>query len=561
MKMARPFREREAFPVRVPRALLSVLVLVVLVSGAFAKRHERLIESWKPTNYDVSLILDDRLSEITSAKAVITIQSLRDNLSLIDFDFGELTVDSVTVDANNARFEHSNGRLNVTLPKPESRDARIVVTVAYHGSPKDGLILSSDKSGKPSAIGDNWPNRLHNWIPCLDHPSAKASVRFTVTAPERTLVVANGALDKVETVAVGTRTWTYTERAPIPPYCMIIAVGEFALTKPDGPTVTPLAYYVPQPDKEFAMQGFAPANPSLKFFSETVAPYPYEKLALIVGATRFGGMENSGAIVFSSNLFDRRSNSDPISKVFKIRSGIVSLVAHEIAHQWFGDSVTESTWADLWLSEGFATYFAALFIQRHEGEQEFRHYMAKAAETYLNYAKKKRAPLFDTETEGLLSLLNPNNYQKGAWVLHMLRGRLGDEAFFRGVRAYYRAHEHGTASSENLRSALEKASGSILKDFFARWVYASGHPQYELSWHWQRVRKRGGALTINLKQTHHDAPFLDPLQIEIVTAKRAMRTTIKPVGRETTISIPVATRPMKIVLDPDVFVLKELLVK
>lgn len=552
-KATMPFR-------RVPYLFVALLV-VVFFFPAVAARRERLIESWKPVHYNVALVLDDRLSTITSAKAEITIQTLKDNLTLIDLDFGELSVDSVTVNTQQARFEHANGRLNVTIPTPKPRDARMMVTVTYHGAPKDGLILSSDKSGNRSAVGDNWPDRVHHWIPSLDHPSAKATVRFTVTAPERNLVVANGAFDKVETTASGTRTWSYSERSPIPPYCMIIAVGQFALIKPDGPTVTPLSYYVPQADRDFALRGFAPANPSLKLFSETIAPYPYEKLALIVGATRFGGMENSSAIVFGSNLFDPRSNSDPVSSVFNLRPGLVSLIAHEVAHQWFGDSVTESTWADIWLSEGFATYFAGLFIQRYEGEQAFRRYMDSQAEVYLNYAKRKRTPLFDTETESLMGLLNGNSYQKGSWVLHMLRGRLGDDAFFKGLRAYYRAHEHATASTEDLRAALEKASNSNLKEFFARWVYAAGHPHYEVLWRWQRGKNRRGVLTINLKQIQPDAPFLDPLQVEIVTAKGTQRTTIKPEGRETTISLPTTSQPTKVTIDPDEFVLKELVIK
>ena len=272
-------------------------------------------------------------------------------------------------------------------------------------------------------------------------------------------------------------------------------------------------------------------------------------------------MENSSAIVFSNNLFTPRANSDPISRVFNVRSGLVSVIAHEIAHQWFGDSLTESTWADLWLSEGFATYFAALFVQRHEGEAAFRQTMAKDSKAYFAYAKKTRMPLFDTETESLMSLLNPNNYQKGSWVLHMLRGRLGDKAFFKGLQDFYLAHDESTASSEDLRAALEKASGVSLKEFFARWVYGAGHPQYEVSWQWQRVKNQGGSLIINLKQTQPEAAFLDPIEIEIEGAKGTQRSKITPTGRESVIRLSSPTRPKDIRLDPDDSILNELVVK
>jgi aminopeptidase N len=540
------------------RVVQIILIVLVSVTSAVAARRERLIDSWKPVNYKVSLVLNDKLTEITSAKAEITILSLKNSLSQIDLDFGDMTVDAVTVDAQTAQFDRPSGYLNIHLPKAAPQNTRVVIVVAYHGKPKDGLILTTDKAGNPSAIGDNWPNRLHHWIPCLDHPSAKATIQFTVTAPERTLVVANGKLDRVETTSNDTRTWSYTEAAPIPPYCMIIAVGEFAEIKPSEQPVTPLAYYVPPSDKEFAMQGFAPANPSLKFFSQTIAPYPYEKLALIVGATRFGGMENSGAIVLGSTVLDPRPQA-PRSKVFNIREGLVSLVAHEIAHQWFGDSVTESTWSDLWLSEGFATYFAALFIQRHEGEEAFQRQMKTAADACLAYAKTKRTPLYDTETEDLMELLNANNYQKGAWVLHMLRTQLGNDAFFRGLRDYYERHKGGTANSDDLRAALERSSGKSLRDFFARWVYGAAHPQYELSWRWNAAGRRG-VTTLTLRQTQNEPPFLMPVPVEITTANGVQRITIKPQGKNATMRIASA-RPESVKLDPDGTILKEVVVK
>ncbi len=209
-------------------SLLAALLLCVLVSPSLAARSERLIYSWKPLHYNVSITFDEKLTTITSAKTEITILTLKEGVSELDFDFGEMVMDSVMINGAAASYERSPGRLKVKLATTAAPNARLVITVTYHGKPVDGLILSPDKAGKASAIGDNWPNRLHHWIPCFDHPSAKATVTFTVTAPAREIVVANGKLERVSRASKTMRTWTWSEGTPIPPYCMIIAVGEFA---------------------------------------------------------------------------------------------------------------------------------------------------------------------------------------------------------------------------------------------------------------------------------------------------------------------------------------------
>ena len=553
--------KKNSLSIALQRFAFLSLILLTTYTFALAERHERLVDSWRPVHYDIALTLNDQLTEITSARAEINVQVLKGPLNVLDLDFGAMTVDSVTVGNDPAKFEQQSGKLNVQLSHPANSNDKLTVTVSYHGQPKDGLVLANDKAGKPSATGDNWPDRVHNWIPCLDHPSAKATVNFTVTAPAREIVVANGGLTATRNNTDATRTWTYTESRPIPPYCMIIAVAEYAESEPQTKTLTPLRYYVPQTDRDYAVQGFSAAPFSVSLFSERVAPYPYEKLALIVGATRFGGMENSSAIVFPGNLFDRRGENQPVSQRFNIRRGLETVTAHEIAHQWFGDSVTESTWADLWLSEGFATYFAGLVVEQYDGQGAFRDYMKNAANKYLSYERERRAPIHDTETEDLFKLLNPNNYEKGAWVLHMLRGIVGDAAFFKGIRAYYLAHENKTATTEDLRAALEKASGVDLKEFFARWVYGSGHPVYEVSWTWQTKKGQSGVLTINLRQTQQDEPFLNPLVVEMTTAKGAQRITLKPTGKESSMRIPLANKPTSVRIDPDEFVLKVIVVK
>ena len=542
-------------PLRLCAFARVLLSFALVFSTALAARVERLIDTWRPTHYLVNITLNDQLSEITAASTRIFVSILKPTRT-IDLDFGDLTVDSVSFNSAPVPFTHKDGKLLLTLPQAAGAGDSFVLTVNYHGKPKDGLILTNDKDGKPSAVGDNWPDRVHQWIPTLDHPSAKATITFNITAPARDEVVANGRLDHVETTANGQRTWTFSEGVPIPPYCMIIGVGQFARLEPAQQTMTPLSYYVAQSEGQLAQKGFAPAIPSLQFFSQTVAPYPYEKLALIVGATRYGGMENSSAIVFTNNLFNRKSPAR-LSTTYGIPAGNVSLIAHEIAHQWFGDSVTESTWSDVWLSEGFATYFAGLFLERFEGEDAFQIYMRDAATNVFAYEKKRRAPIFDPDTEDLLELLNANSYQKGAWVLHMLRSSLGDESFFRGLRKYYEAHKSATANTEDLRAALEQSSGKDLRAFFARWVYDSGHPQYELEWHWLGKSE----LRLVLTQVQAGNAFLDPVQVMISTAKGKREVVLRPSGKLLIERIQLSEEPTRIEVDPHNTLLDEATVK
>ena len=537
------------------RRLLLLLALTFLTSSvAFAVRVERLIDSWQPTHYVVSLTLNDQLSEIVTGSARIDVRVLKPT-AVIDLDFGELKTKSVTVDSKPVPFTHRNGKLEVKLAETANPGTKIVIEVVYQGKPKDGLIMTADKDGKRSVVGDNWPNRVHHWIPALDHPSAKATITFNITAPAREEVVANGRLENVQTTGSGDRTWTYSTGAPIPPYCMIIAVGQFARLEPTERALTPLSYYVPGSDRNVAMKGFAPSIPSLEYFSATIAPYPYEKLAMIVGATQFGGMENSSAIIFTSTMFNPKPRAK-ISARFGIPTGTVTLIAHEIAHQWFGDSVTESTWADLWLSEGFATYFAGLFLQKYDGEAAFQEYMNGAADNVFAYEKRSRTPIFDRDTNNLMDLLNANNYQKGAWVLHMLRSSLGDDVFFRGIRNYYEAHKNSTASTEDLRAALEKESGKDLKPFFTRWVYDSGHPKYELTWQWTNRELR-----LVLGQVQAGKAFLDPVPLTITTATGKRDLVLKPTGKEFVETIRLGEKPAKIELDPRNTLLKEATIK
>jgi aminopeptidase N len=251
-------------------------------------------------------------------------------------------------------------------------------------------------------------------------------------------------------------------------------------------------------------------------------------------------MENASEIFYANDTFQHGTPGR-------------SLIAHETAHQWFGDAVTERQWAHLWLSEGFATYFAALVTQHEDGDAAFRAEMRRIRDKVVASPVSAERPVIDTAETQYLKLLNTNSYQKGAWTLHMLRGTLGDSAFFRGVRAYYLAHRDGTALSDDLRAALEASSGRQLGWFFDQWLRRPGFPELVTRWRYDAAARR---VRLTVAQGARFAPYRFPLDVEVVDASgRPHRTTVDvPAARETTFELdtPLAAPPRAIRLDPDV---------
>src|SRR6185369_13107986 len=193
------------------RLFYTGLFIIYLVLAAYPQRQERKIESWQPLHFDINLTFDYGLSQINSATTDVTILIRQNEVTKIDFDFGTMPVSAVKINNEMARFAQHDEKLDVFLTQPTAKDQKLNVSVTYSGVPQDGLILKKDRDGNPSAVGDNWADRVHNWIPCLDHPSAKASVRFTVTASSNNLVVANGVLESSKSNPDTTKTWIFNE--------------------------------------------------------------------------------------------------------------------------------------------------------------------------------------------------------------------------------------------------------------------------------------------------------------------------------------------------------------
>jgi aminopeptidase N len=229
-------------------------------------------------------------------------------------------------------------------------------------------------------------------------------------------------------------------------------------------------------------------------------------------------------------------------------------VAHETAHQWFGDSVTEADWPELWLSEGFATYFGHLFFERAEGEADFRARLEEDRAQVLASGDVRR-PVIDREEEDLFALLNANNYPKAGWVLHMLRGILGDDAFFRGIRSWYASFAGGTATTADFRRAMEEASGAELGWFFQQWLGEPGYPVLTVAHGWDAT---AGEVAVTVRQEQDAAwpTFRLPLELELISGEgEPQRERVELKGREAAFRFK-ADRPLRgVVLDPDGWVL------
>ncbi|HEU5237194.1 MAG TPA: hypothetical protein VFU37_08640, partial [Pyrinomonadaceae bacterium] len=204
---------------KIERAAFVGLFILLVSLPAFGQRRERTVESWKPLHYDINLTFNEQLTEISAARTQISLEVIKQNVTEIDLDFGEMSVDSVLIAGVEAQYNRTNEQLNVTLSQPANRGDKLSITINYHGKSKYGLTFAKDRDGKQSATGDNWPNRVHYWIPTLDHPSAKATVSFTISAPQRYQVVANGRFITT-TGNAATSLWKFEEAKPIPPYCM-----------------------------------------------------------------------------------------------------------------------------------------------------------------------------------------------------------------------------------------------------------------------------------------------------------------------------------------------------
>lgn len=453
-----------------------------------------------------------------------------------------MLVDAIMIGKQNLVYTHLNDELIIQLPAPSAVNEELQFTIQYHGVPFDGLRIGATKFGDRSFFNENWPNRTRHWLPTIDHPYDKATSEFIVKAPAKYKVVSNGLLLEESYLGNNMKLTHWKQSVPVSSWLFVLGVAEFAVQYVDQFNGKSIETWVYAKNREAGFYDFKePTKKVLEFYTKYVGPFAYEKLANIQTPSVNGGMETSSAIFYGEDLVNGKRDE-------RIRN----IVIHEIAHQWFGNAVTETTWDDAWLSEGFATYFTLLFIENEYGKTEFDKGIVKAKKAVFDMSvKMPNFSIISDQTAEKEVVTTGLTYQKGAWVLHMLRNLVGDANFQKGIQSYYSKYFNSNATTDQFREEMEKASGKNLKQFFKQWLYQPINPSINANWSFDSKQKK---LVVQLEQTQTGDMLFDlPVEINYYIKDNPTPKTIKVQlnKKQQSFSFPSNSAPEKIVVDPN----------
>ena len=431
-----------------------------------------------------------------------------DGLSSLILDLDDVfAIDSVSGPASG--FDFNNKELKVYFADTYDTGDLIEFAVHYHGAPVlaggyKGLRYEMHDGGEPIIASLSTPYLAHTWWPCKDGPGDKADSAYIDIAIKDTIInalpliaVSNGHLDAVET-AGGKKIFHWKHRYPVVPYYLMVAISNY---KHFQQTFTgqgydfPMDYYVFDSHLAEAQAGMAPMPGVMDFFTNTFGPYPFlsEKYAM-TQLGYYGGIENQTNTIIN-----------------KMNASWFYVSVHELAHQWFADMITCETWHHGWLNEGFASYAEALYAGHAGGFGAYRAYMA-------NFEFYEPGTLYLQDVSNPFTVFQSIIYDKGAYVLHMLRGILGDSAFFDAIYSYANnpGFQYGHASTEDFQSVCEDVSGLDLDYFFEQWIYDERYPKYSYNYTWHPAT---GHLDLAIAQTQADlgwrAVFAMPVQVGV----------------------------------------------
>ncbi len=452
-----------------------------------------LLPSKASGNYDVrkytiTMTIDDRALTV-DAKTTTRVRSKEASLTTFSFDFTTLLkVTRVARAGTPLAFTHANDLLTITLDRPVGNGEDFDVDVEYNGKPGNGFFFTTG-----GVFTSTEMSYSRNWFPCNDRPADKADdgVELYITVRDDWYVASNGLLAWSAPAGKDSSLFHWVSRYSIATYLVAIACADYYTSFNQTWRGMPVNYFIYGHQVSAAPIFFEHQPDMLDCFAAKFGDYPFkaEKYGVAaVNMTNFGGMENQTCTFIRASYIGPHHNGD-------------HLLAHELAHAWWGDMVTCGTWKDLWLNEGQATYADALYTEYRYGDAAFRGHMRSYANSYFREDASRRFPIYDPTYPWSATV-----YQKGAWVLHMLRRLVGDENFYRAWNDYGAAHKYGTAVTDDLQYEFEKAYGADLDWYFDQWVYKAGYPEFKYSW----VKSGGNTVKITLEQVQEVTP-LTPL--------------------------------------------------
>lgn len=424
--------------------------------------------------------------------------------------------------------------------------------IEYHAVPRLGLyfLAPDDKvPGRPHQVWSQCQDEDgRHWFPCQDKPHVKMTYELRATVKNGWTVLSGGELVEKKTPARG--PWIFHHRldVPTPAYLVTLVAGEFdewteKLSLPSK-KVIPLRYLVPKGATNDGKRAFSRTAAAITLFSEkTGIDYPFDRYSqVVVHDFIFGGMENTTATtMYEHILIDQKAAIDIDSH---------DLVAHELAHQWFGDLVTCRDWSHAWLNEGFATYFEHVEREARLGLDEYEHNVTADLNVYLSEARGSyERAIVCRDYEEPIDLFDRHLYQKGGLVLHMLRRRLGDDCFWRSIKSYLQKHRGGIVETNDLMRVLEEESGLSLEQFFDEWVYRPGHPELKV-----KIAYDSGILTVDVEQTQKGkdvAIFELPFEIEVAEGKQTTLHARTITQKTSSLVVRLETRPESVTIDPN----------
>jgi aminopeptidase N len=482
-----------------------------------------------------------------SGRATITCQSQTDYLNAISFNMVDLTADSVYFRGDKIAFDPQEYIIYIPVNQSINQSDTFSVAIYYQGEPEKIGFYFYERSAHTFAE----PVYARYWFPCFDEPWDKATAELIVTVPRGVEVASIGLLESRElSTNQQWETFHWKTEYPVATYLICVTMSKYYARWSDWyinafDDSIEIAYYVFEWDSSNAVNDFTNMVDAMTFFSDRFGEYPFEKYGMAeVDSSWFGGMEHQTMSTINSRWIQGdRSYED----------GMV----HELAHMWWGDAVTLNDWPAIWLNEGFATYSEALYAEYKKGSDALKPYMQYSKNMYLGQAEYNDFPIYNPSWEELFNW--GIIYNKGAWVLHMLRHVIGDVNFWKVLNQYYETYKYGNASISDFRNVCESVSGMDLYWFFNEWIYQTGCPKIQFSWTSQSLSRNQYDIIMVFKQTQTDGPiFKMPIDLKLSLAEGTKDTSIWIENKQDIITLQVNSQPVDVQIDPDMWVLLEL---